>query len=95
MSIKVQTTVGFADIFRFAEKEHGVDWNRANDMFFSSEMLRYKGYNTIEIDEIKYSLESEDFYGAEDEKEEYFLGLKVLVNFMETHKLEKMLVLND
>lgn len=34
MPLKNVKMIGFADIFHFAEKEFGVHWNPANDLFF-------------------------------------------------------------
>ena len=37
-----KTCVRYSDIFRYANKKHGIDWNRCNDLFFS-DTINYKG----------------------------------------------------
>lgn len=38
---KQQTTVSFDEIFYYAEKRHGIQWNPCNDLFFRTEVIRY------------------------------------------------------
>jgi hypothetical protein len=70
--------VSFSEIFYFAKEEFNVSWNDANDLFFGN-ILRYKGYNDIWLEE----LDEED------------LAQKILIAFMKKNKVEEMLVLND
>ena len=38
---ELQMTVEFAEIFRYAEAKHGVQWNPCNVLFFRTEIIRY------------------------------------------------------
>jgi hypothetical protein len=38
---KQQTTVDFAEIFKYAETKHGIQWNPSNDLFFRTEIIQY------------------------------------------------------
>jgi hypothetical protein len=40
---KQQTTVDFAEIFKYAEIKHGVQWNPCNDLFFRTEVIQHRG----------------------------------------------------
>ena len=39
---KQQTTVDFAEIFKYAETKHGVHWNPSNDLFFRTQIIQYR-----------------------------------------------------
>lgn len=39
---ELQMTVEFAEIFRYAEAKHGVQWNPCNDLFFRTEIIQYR-----------------------------------------------------
>lgn len=41
----------FCDLFRHAEVHFGISWNPANDLFFSSEFLTYKGFHFVCVEE--------------------------------------------
>jgi len=41
---------GFDEIFYFAEKEYGIGWNAANEVFFRS-ALTYGSYDEYNVDE--------------------------------------------
>jgi hypothetical protein len=96
--MKTQTTVDFSEIFHFAEKApFNVSWNQCNDIFFREEFLTYKGSDEINkkelVEELKYDKTDTESRYLPSEK--YILAIKVLIAFMEAHKLEEMLVLND
>jgi len=38
---KQQTTVDFAEIFKYAETKHGIQWNPCNSLFFCTEIIQY------------------------------------------------------
>jgi hypothetical protein len=38
---KQQTTVDFAEIFKYAETKHGIQWSPCNSLFFCTETIRY------------------------------------------------------
>jgi hypothetical protein len=38
---KLQTTVDFAEIFKYAEMKYGIQWNPCNSLFFSTEIIQY------------------------------------------------------
>lgn len=87
--MRKQTTVGSSEIFNFAkEAPFNLAWNDCNDIFFREEILTYKGTNELDRGQLKYDLKY-----PSSEKE--ILAKKILIAFMEFHKLRKMLVLND
>jgi hypothetical protein len=94
-----QIIVGFDEIFNYAEKEFGVSWNRCCDIFHKGAILcTDEGKNTtLDIGEIEHSLEWDKEHPetkyplSEDTK----LGYKILIDFMNKHKLEEMYVNND
>jgi hypothetical protein len=96
--MKTQTTVSFSEIFNFAEKApFNISWNQCSDIFFREETLTYKGSDEINREEL---IEDLKYYEAHTESscppsEKEILAKKVLIAFMDSHKLEEMLVLND
>ena len=44
--VKIYKT-NFCDLFHYAEEHFGIGWNAANDLFFSSDFITYKGYHFI------------------------------------------------
>lgn len=92
--MKKQTTVSFADIFRYAEK-FGVTWNQANNIFFTSEILTYKGYNEIYKDWFIEHISDPNINSFEECQNDDDEALWIIRSFMQEHKLKEMLVLND
>jgi hypothetical protein len=43
-----QASISFIEIFKYAEAKFQVSWNEANDLFFKTEVLRYKSYNEFD-----------------------------------------------
>jgi hypothetical protein len=39
--------IEFSDIFLFAEKEYGIHWNTANDLFFRNNVFKYGSVTDI------------------------------------------------
>lgn len=97
-----QNTVGFDDIFDHA-KSFGVEWNPANDLFFSDSILNYKGYNDFDIAELNGELE--DFKTFEEcgvlKEGDYPLTPQwnkakwIIRDFMQKKRVKQLLVLND
>lgn len=49
---KGQATVDFSEIFEYAKKKHGIEWNPCNDLFFGSvfEYGKASGFTLLELD---------------------------------------------
>ncbi len=43
------TKTNFSEIFDYAEKKFGINWNECNDLFFNSETLSYGSYNEFDL----------------------------------------------
>lgn len=41
--------IDFSDVFNFATKEHGINWNPCNDLFFGT-VFEYKQIDCVEYD---------------------------------------------
>lgn len=87
--IKKQNTVNFADIFYYAEK-FDVDWNEANDLFFCSEILRYKRYTNLDLKEEEYAAKDTKYENENSRKAHL-----ILASFMKENKVKELLVLNN
>ena len=48
MAIKRTNTVGFVEVFRFAEKKYGISWNDCCELFHRNEVLTYKGIDEFD-----------------------------------------------
>ena len=101
--IKQNNSVSFSEIFNFASERFGVGWNPANDLFFGSEVLRYKGYDEFNLNEI---MEFTSFYNdgrevrdfTDDEIKEMGDTDKanfIIGRFMIENNIDKLLILND
>ncbi len=87
--MKRQTTVQFDEIFHYAEKHHGIDWNKCNDVFFDH-VFPYKGSREIYLEDIEYELTEEANSGfSKDQK----MAREAMAGFMKSKKLKKVLVL--
>jgi hypothetical protein len=52
--MKKVTVIDFAQIFKFAEEQYGIDWNSANDIFFNGR-LEYTKHTSVDMgDWIEY-----------------------------------------
>lgn len=78
----------FSEIFRFAEKNHGISWNKCNDVFFRS-LLDYEKHNDFELEFLEADLEEDKFY-----QESYKLATTILIDFMKENKVTEMRVMN-
>lgn len=86
-------TAEYSEIFRFAEDRHGLDWNTCNDIFFHNHVLRHKGYDKFNVEELKTQIE--DIDSQEETESEYALGSRIIHEFMKSEGLKNVVVLND
>lgn len=78
----------FSDVFHFAEKVFKVSWNDCCDLFHREQILNYKGYNFLELEEVEAGIEY-------SEQPKHKKAHEILTAFMKTHALDKILVLGD
>jgi len=46
--MKNKYVIDFSDIFKFAEKQYGIEWNHANDIFFNGR-LEYTKHTSVDM----------------------------------------------
>ena len=85
-----RTEVDFSEIFEFAEKDHGIKWNAANDLFFRNEVLRYQRHDDLTLEDIEWELCEEGFAAEGDVKKAF----EILLDFMKKKNLKEMRVFN-
>ncbi len=66
--------VDFSEIFGFAEKEYGISWNSANDLFFNK-AFAYGGLCKIAYGDFLESLDEEQYDSLVNNKETSFLDV--------------------
>lgn len=81
----------FSDVFHYAEKEFGIHWNTCNDIFFREELLNYKSYDDLYLDELEGNLEDTE-YPITDENVKK--GTEVLISYMKSLKVKELRVYN-
>lgn len=75
--------VDFAEIFFYAEEKFGVDWNRANDMFFDNS-LKYKSHNEFVRGELGIHIEL-----TKEQEEAFDKGETPKIDFHELSEEDK------
>jgi hypothetical protein len=93
MAVRQMWTVSFADIFRYAEKNFGMHWNKCNDVFFN-DLFRYKGHRIIHVEDMEYELEPEEVTDA-GLNEDQLTARKAIIAFMKDNNVKEMIVLGD
>lgn len=93
MAIEKKNIVCFSEIFYFAEKEYGVNWNRANDLFFHT-ILDYGKINEFYIKELEYDI---DHYKKENNSKDVdsLKAIEIIANFMRQNKVKTLVVNNS
>ena len=81
LEIKSTEYVSFSEIFKFAKKQHGIEWNAANDLFFRSELIRYNGYQWFES------------YKGKLDNSEFCKATLIIEEFMLKHNVTNLLIL--
>ena len=82
--------VDFSEIFEFADKKFGIDWNRANDMFFNNS-LDYKFYNEYSLGEpLDYIDKNKPYEELEESDKGYF----IINEFMKEKNIDSVWVDN-
>lgn len=81
--------IDFSEIFNFAEEKFGVDWNRANDMFFGSS-LEYQSFNEYSLDEPLEYIPELPFEDLEETDKGYY----IINEFMKDKKVNSIWVDN-
>ena len=98
VEIKKYDTVNFSYIFYYAKDKFDIELNPANDMFFDSGALTYKGYNVYHIsqtfDDTNISLEDEITKESLRGLSDYQKSSVIIGSFMKDHNLEQLLILN-
>jgi len=84
-----KNTVNFSEIFNFAQKNSGVEWNDANNLFFNT-ILTYKGSNEFWREELEWALK-EDYLEENNDRK----ARQIMLAFMKENKVKTLLVLND
>ena len=97
---KKRITVDFDEIFHYAKEGFDVQWNKCCDIFHgSSEILTSPESKNKTI--YKQDTEANLKWNEENPESKYLnteddeLAYKILISFMEKHKLEEMYVIND
>ena len=90
MAIEQRNTVTFDEVFHFAEKTRGVLWNKCNDLFFRSEILKYGGYTNFDIEEVRGDIEFAD----SSESSKYKIVYEIILAFMVENKVDSLMILN-
>ena len=97
---KTVTFCNFDEVFYHAEEHFGVSWNDANDLLFSTGILKYEGIGKVFDDqrECAWYRKNEEYHlypEAKDVPLEVFNKLDdtakghiILWHFMEHHKIE-------
>lgn len=87
---KLKTTmIDTYDLFSFAEKNFGIEWNPCNDLFFRSDVVKYKNYTEFELGEpLEYISSEEDSkdYTGDD------LAYWIINEFMVQNKLKSIII---
>jgi hypothetical protein len=82
MSRKTITVEDFTGLFAFAEKEFGVDWNWANELFFNT-ILNYKELTQICIDDLRDQIDDGSEVSSKDWMESFELNNSNIDQLME------------
>ena len=102
MGINKVTTVDFSDIFAYAEKEFGIGWNAASDVFFNN-ALTYQSYDDFKIGgalgytDVYADKKNSWEYSREEilEMSEHDQSYMIIDHFMHDNDLQSMTVLNS
>ena len=94
---------GYDEIFEFAMEKFGIGWNDANDVFFASDVIRYRNITDVYLDTLEANLpylEKEVANvdkkvvseGSRKRSQRTLQATKVLIAFMKKHKVKYMRV---
>ena len=69
------SSVNFADIFRYFDKKWGIEWNDMNSYLFSTEVLDYGSYTNVDIDEVRINIPDYISIPNEDKSNKEFFDI--------------------
>ena len=83
------TMIDTYELFSFAEKNFRIQWNPCNDLFFRSEVDKYKNYTEFELGEpleyISSESDNKDYTGDD-------LAYWIINEFMVQNKLKSIMI---
>jgi len=90
MNRKVINEVDFSEIFNYATKNFGIQWNPCNDMFFHNS-LDYKSYNEYSLGEPLEYIDDKPYEELSFTEKGYY----IINQFMIDNDVKNILIKND